>query len=62
MLHASLTSTSTLEQMPPDTTLAVSHDVSQILQDQLETLPLVERCFVHVDYETDHQPEHRKFY
>lgn len=49
-------------QMPPETSLAVSHDISQILQDQLETLPLVERCFVHVDYETSHAPEHRKFY
>ena len=30
--------------MPRDTPLSVAHDVSQDLQDQLETLPRVERA------------------
>jgi len=46
--------------MPSDTPLSVAHDVSQDLQDQLETLPRVDRAFVHVDHEVSHQPEHRK--
>ncbi|KAF5324098.1 hypothetical protein D9619_011202 [Psilocybe cf. subviscida] len=41
-------------------TLYTAHDLSQSLQDKLESLPGVERAFVHVDYETDHTPEHRK--
>lgn len=31
-----------------------------LLQIKLESLPNVERAFVHVDYETSHAPEHRK--
>jgi len=46
--------------MPGETLLSLAHDVSQDLQDQLETLPNVERAFVHVDHEVSHQPEHRK--
>lgn len=37
-----------------------AHDLSQDLQDQIEALPDVDRCFVHVDHEVDHKPEHRK--
>lgn len=37
-------------------TLYTAHDLSQSLQDKLESLPGVERAFVHVDYETDHTP------
>ncbi|KAI6093080.1 hypothetical protein F4821DRAFT_74713 [Hypoxylon rubiginosum] len=44
--------------MDPEETLRVTHDVSQSLQDELEKLPDVERAFVHVDWETDHKPEH----
>ena len=44
--------------MDPDETLRVTHDVSQSLQDELEKLPDVERAFVHVDWETEHKPEH----
>ncbi|PWN44525.1 hypothetical protein IE81DRAFT_364798 [Ceraceosorus guamensis] len=40
--------------------LSLTHDVSQDLQDRLESLPRVERCFVHVDWEVTHAPEHRK--
>ncbi|KAL8279048.1 hypothetical protein RQP46_008506 [Phenoliferia psychrophenolica] len=47
--------------MPPETPLHIAHDISQILQDQLETLPSVDRCYVHIDHETSHSPEHRKY-
>jgi cation diffusion facilitator family transporter len=47
--------------MHPDTTLKYSHDVGESLQVKLESLPDVERAFVHVDYEFEHKPEHRKY-
>ncbi|KAK0444064.1 CDF-like metal transporter [Armillaria borealis] len=47
--------------MPRETPLWKSHDLSQDLQDGLETLPMVERAFVHVDHEVLHKPEHRKY-
>jgi len=47
--------------MDAETPLWKSHDVSQALQDKLETLPGVARAFVHVDHETEHRPEHRKY-
>ncbi|KAJ8523076.1 hypothetical protein ONZ45_g437 [Pleurotus djamor] len=46
--------------MDATTPLWKAHDLSQELQDKLETLPNVERAFVHVDYEATHYPEHRK--
>ncbi|EPQ25971.1 uncharacterized protein PFL1_06426 [Pseudozyma flocculosa PF-1] len=46
--------------MHPETPLWKSHDVSQLLQDNLEHLPMVERAFIHVDYDIFHDPEHRK--
>ncbi|KAI0169473.1 hypothetical protein GGR52DRAFT_467742 [Hypoxylon sp. FL1284] len=46
--------------MGPDEPLRVTHDVSQSLQDELEKLPDVERAYVHVDWETEHQPEHSR--
>lgn len=46
--------------MDPDSTLRETHDVSQELQDKLELLPGVERCYIHCDFETEHKPEHRK--
>lgn len=36
----------------------VAHDVAEELQMKLESLPTVERCYVHIDYETSHKPEH----
>ena len=39
-------------------TLKDTHDVAEELQMKLESLPDVERCYVHVDYETSHAPEH----
>jgi divalent metal cation (Fe/Co/Zn/Cd) transporter len=44
--------------MDPDETLRATHDVAEELQIKLESLPNVERAYVHVDYETDHAPEH----
>ncbi|KAF2651708.1 cation diffusion facilitator 1 [Lophiostoma macrostomum CBS 122681] len=44
--------------MDPEETLRATHDVAEELQIKLESLPNVERAYVHVDYETDHAPEH----
>lgn len=44
--------------MDPEVTLQISHDISEALQTKLESLPDVERAYVHVDYETTHKPEH----
>ncbi|UZJ51196.1 hypothetical protein CBS101457_000516 [Exobasidium rhododendri] len=44
--------------MAKDTCLWKAHDVAQDMQDRIELLPMVERAYVHVDYETTHQPEH----
>ena len=44
--------------MEPEETLRVSHDVAEELQMKLESLPDVDRAYVHVDYETTHKPEH----
>ncbi|KZT71030.1 hypothetical protein DAEQUDRAFT_724785 [Daedalea quercina L-15889] len=46
--------------MDANTPLWLAHDISQQLQDKIETLPNVERAFVHVDHEATHPPEHRK--
>lgn len=42
--------------MSADTPLWKAHDISQTLQDKIESLPGVERAFVHVDHETTHMP------
>ena len=34
------------------------HDVAEDLQIKLESLPDVERAYVHIDFETSHKPEH----
>mmetsp|Transcript_33031 Transcript_33031/g.87301 ORF Transcript_33031/g.87301 Transcript_33031/m.87301 type:complete len:350 (+) Transcript_33031:105-1154(+) len=36
--------------MDPKTPLQISHDVGMLLQDQIEHMDEVERCFVHIDY------------
>lgn len=46
--------------MAPDETLRDTHDVAEALQVKLESLPDVERAYVHIDYETAHKPEHGK--
>ncbi|KAI1380178.1 hypothetical protein F4677DRAFT_252903 [Hypoxylon crocopeplum] len=50
--------------MDQDIPLKVSHDVSQSLQRKLEGLGDVERAFVHVDYDDDHDihQEHKPLY
>jgi cation diffusion facilitator family transporter len=44
--------------MNPESTLRATHDVAEELQIKLESLPDIERAYVHVDYETTHKPEH----
>jgi divalent metal cation (Fe/Co/Zn/Cd) transporter len=44
--------------MDPADSLKFTHDTAEDLQIKLESLPDVERAYVHVDYETDHAPEH----
>ncbi len=44
--------------MAPEETLRATHDVAEELQVKLESLPDVERAYVHIDYETSHKPEH----
>ncbi|PTB63549.1 hypothetical protein BBK36DRAFT_145793 [Trichoderma citrinoviride] len=44
--------------MDPSRTLLETHDVAEELQFKLESLPDVERAYVHIDYETTHKPEH----
>lgn len=40
-----------------DMILKNAHDIGESLQIKLEKLPDVERAFVHLDYEKDHNPE-----
>ncbi|ORY01657.1 hypothetical protein BCR34DRAFT_493690 [Clohesyomyces aquaticus] len=44
--------------MDPEESLRATHDIAEELQIKLESLPDVERAYVHVDYETSHAPEH----
>ncbi len=44
--------------MDPQESLRTVHDVAEELQIKLESLPNVERAYVHIDYETSHKPEH----
>ncbi|CAG8951040.1 hypothetical protein HYFRA_00006438 [Hymenoscyphus fraxineus] len=44
--------------MNPERSLRETHDIAEELQIKLESLPRVERAYVHVDYETTHKPEH----
>jgi cation diffusion facilitator family transporter len=44
--------------MAPEDSLRATHDIAEALQCKLESLPDVERAYVHVDYETTHKPEH----
>lgn len=46
--------------LPPEMPLRETHDIGEALQIKLESLPSVERAFVHVDYESSHKPEHSK--
>ncbi|KAL3424740.1 cation efflux family protein [Phlyctema vagabunda] len=44
--------------MNAESTLRFTHDVAEELQMKIESLPDIERAYVHVDYETTHKPEH----
>ncbi|KAI8098017.1 cation efflux family-domain-containing protein [Gilbertella persicaria] len=46
--------------LPSTMELRESHDIGEALQNKLESLPDVERAFVHADYETMHKREHQK--
>lgn len=48
--------------LPEDMTLKEAHDIGEPLQQKLESLPEVERAFVHLDYEFEHRPsdEHKQ--
>jgi len=46
--------------LPPDMPLRQTHDIGESLQISLEALEDVERAFVHIDWEWEHNPwEHR---
>ena len=40
-----------------DMSLKEAHDIGEPLQRKLESMELVERAFVHIDYESEHAPE-----
>ena len=44
--------------MDEQRSLRETHDVAEALQVKLESLPHVERAYVHIDFETSHKPEH----
>ncbi|OXA50781.1 Metal tolerance protein 9 [Folsomia candida] len=46
--------------LPPDMTLQVAHDLGEDLQGKLESIGVVERAFVHCDYNYTHEPEHQR--
>ena len=37
-----------------------THDIGEALQIEVEALDRVQRAFVHIDYEWEHKPEHKK--
>ncbi|KAJ3305735.1 hypothetical protein HDV03_001143 [Kappamyces sp. JEL0829] len=46
--------------LPPEMQLREAHDIGESLQVKLESLAEVDRAFVHLDWETTHEPEHQK--
>lgn len=44
--------------LPSEMPLREAHDIGEALQEKLESLPEIERAFVHLDYEFTHRPEH----
>jgi divalent metal cation (Fe/Co/Zn/Cd) transporter len=46
--------------LPPDCPLSEAHDIGEALQDAFEMLDIVERAFVHLDYTSEHEFEHRR--
>jgi divalent metal cation (Fe/Co/Zn/Cd) transporter len=49
--------------LPPTMSLHEAHDIGETLQQKIERLDEVERAFVHLDYETTHNPksEHKQW-
>lgn len=47
--------------MDPNMILRETHDIAEALQNNIESLPNIERAFVHIDYDFDHKPsdEHK---
>mmetsp|Transcript_16857 Transcript_16857/g.49269 ORF Transcript_16857/g.49269 Transcript_16857/m.49269 type:complete len:433 (+) Transcript_16857:86-1384(+) len=45
--------------LPPTMENKQAHDIAEALQIRVEGLAEIERCFVHVDWETSHKPEHK---
>ncbi|GAV84558.1 Cation_efflux domain-containing protein [Cephalotus follicularis] len=45
--------------LPQYTLLQKAHNIGETLQEKLEQLPVVERAFVHIDFEYTHRPEHK---
>ena len=45
--------------LPQDMSLDQAHDIGETLEEKVEQLPGVERAFVHVDFDTTHQLEHK---
>uniref|UniRef100_J3LHK4 Uncharacterized protein n=2 Tax=Oryza brachyantha TaxID=4533 RepID=J3LHK4_ORYBR len=46
-------------ELSEDMHLGEVHSIGESLQNKIEKLPVVERAFVHVDFESRHKPEHR---
>ncbi|XP_058071306.1 metal tolerance protein 10-like [Magnolia sinica] len=46
--------------LPGDMPLSEAHNIGETLQEKIEQLPEVERAFVHVDFESSHNPEHKQ--
>ncbi len=44
--------------LPGDMALRDAHDIGESLQNKIESLPEIERAFVHLDYDGNHMPEH----
>lgn len=47
--------------LPEDMPLKITHNIGETLEVKIESLPFVERAFVHIDYEWTHSPEHKTF-
>ena len=46
--------------LPGDMPLHQAHDIGHHLQQQLESIPEIERAFVHIDYEFEHAADEHK--
>lgn len=45
--------------LPPTMTVRESHDIALALQHEIEAMDDVERAFVHVDWQSRSEPEHK---